>query len=856
VIWGNVPQRNKNFTGRDDILGILRQGLSRRVTAVLPHALQGMGGVGKTAIAVEYAHRYKYEYELIWWVPADQPALVQSSLASLADRLGLSSATTTGTAGAAAATLDALRRGEPYKHWLLIFDNADQPEDLNDVIPQGPGDVLITSRNHRWQAVVETVQVDVFSRPESVQFLNKRVPGGLSEADAESLADELGDLPLALEQAGALQAETGMTVDEYLRLLENHVAAVMSEGQSLDYPLPMTAAWKLSVQTLDKSQPQAVRLLRCCAFFGVEPIPRDLLPRGAQSLTDPALSDLLSDPIKLARAIGELGRFALIRIEGRTIIIHRLIQALLRDELDEEERDFYREQAYLILSEGAPRNAEDNRLWPRYSELVAHAQSTGLERSANPEVRRFALDLVRYLYVSGDLESAHSFVGRLIEAWADSTDPADRQMLIARQQLGNVRRALGHYGPAFAIDSETLGTAREALGEDDPITLIQISSYVADLRARGDFSQALELDLDALERHRRVLGYDNPVTLQVSHNLAVDYGLNSQYLKSRDQHQETYRRRSESTVDISAAGLLSSWGGLARALRLCGDYTEACDVGQDAYDFGLTELGANHPQTLETAIDLSAALRRTGLTNDDALELAQDVYQRSRRRFGPSAPLALASSVSLSNILRTTGRAVEALDLARDTAEQYQGIFGPDHPYYYGTLGNVALAARMTQDVLTARDLDEEAFVGLRLRLGVEHHYTLTVAVNLASDCAESDNPVRAREIGEDALPRLRSVLGEDHQLTLNCASNLVIDLRACDAAEEADRLYADTLRRYEQILGPDHPDTVTAAAGGRIEPDFDSPQPLGHGNLVGRLDYLRLQGRRNLDRTTQACSG
>ncbi|MGD0559753.1 MAG: FxSxx-COOH system tetratricopeptide repeat protein, partial [Streptosporangiaceae bacterium] len=618
MIWGNVPQRNKNFTGRDDILGVLRQGLSRKVTAVLPHALQGMGGVGKTAVAVEYAHRYKYEYELIWWVPADQPALVQSSLASLADRLGLPPATATGIADAAAATLDALRRGEPYKHWLLIFDNADQPEDLNDIIPQGPGDVLITSRNHRWQSVVETVQVDVFNREESVQFLDRRVPGGLSDEDANALADKLGDLPLALEQAGALQAETGMTVDEYLRLLEKQVAAVMSEGKSPDYPLPMTAAWKLSVQTLEKNQPQAVRLLRCCAFFGAEPIPRDLLPRGAQALTDKALSELLADPIKLARAIRELGRFALIRIDGRTIAIHRLIQALLRDELSAEERDAYRDQAHLILSTGAPRNAEDNRLWPRYSELVAHAQSTGLEQSANPEVRRFALDLVRYLYNSGDQESARSFAEQLIEVWEDGTEPTDRQMLTARQHLGNVERALGHYGPAFAVDSETLTTARDALGEDDPITLVQVSSYTADLRARGDFQQALQLDVESLDRHRRVLGPDHPWTLRVSHNLANDFGLNSQYIRSRDQHQETYRRRSESIENIPAPELLSSWNGLARALRLCGDYAEARDVGQDAYDFGLTELGPDHPRTLETAIDLSVALRRTGVTYDDA----------------------------------------------------------------------------------------------------------------------------------------------------------------------------------------------------------------------------------------------
>ena len=203
--WGNVPQRNMNFTGRDDILGRLRQGTSSNVTAVvqsepLPRALQGFGGVGKTAVATEYAYRNRSEYDLVWWIPAEQITLVRSSLAALAVKLGLEAASATGIEATTTAVLDALRRGEPISRWLLIFDNADQPEDLKSFIPQGPGDVLITSRNHAWKQEVETVPVDVFSRHESVQFLGKRVTKGLSEQDADRLAEQLGDLPLALVQ--------------------------------------------------------------------------------------------------------------------------------------------------------------------------------------------------------------------------------------------------------------------------------------------------------------------------------------------------------------------------------------------------------------------------------------------------------------------------------------------------------------------------------------------------------------------------------------------------------------------------------------------------------------------------------
>src|SRR6202034_4673437 len=198
AIWGDVPMRNKNFTGRDDTLAKLRQGASSRGTAVLPEqdpdnpqpqAVHGLGGVGKTAIAIEYAHRFSSDYDLVWWIPSDQLPSVRGSLANLAAKLRLELPAATGIDGAIAAVIEALRLGVPYSRWLLIFDNADQPETIHDLIPDGPGDVLITSRNHRWQAVADTVKMDVFSRPESIEFLNKRVPKGLRQEDADGLAD-------------------------------------------------------------------------------------------------------------------------------------------------------------------------------------------------------------------------------------------------------------------------------------------------------------------------------------------------------------------------------------------------------------------------------------------------------------------------------------------------------------------------------------------------------------------------------------------------------------------------------------------------------------------------------------------
>jgi hypothetical protein len=824
AIWGNVPQRNKNFTGREQILERLRPGEASAVTAVLPHALQGMGGVGKTQLAIEYAWRYRSEYDLVWWIRADQLPLVRSSLAALAEPLGLQAAAASGIDIAAMAVLDALRRGAPYSRWLLVFDNADQPEDLNEIIPRGPGDVLITSRNHRWQAVVNTVPVAVFAREESTEFLARRVPKGLEPEAADLLADELGDLPLALDQAGALQAETGMSVDEYLRLLREQAARIMEEGRPPEYPLSMTAAWRLSVATLSKQLPEAMELLRCCAFFSPEPIPRDVFRRGT-SATNTRVSGLIADPILLARAIRELGRFALVRIDGRTIQVHRLIQALLRDDLDEAEQESYQHEVHLILTAGSPKEPDDDRQWPRYAELVAHVASpvTQLALCRDRGVRAFALRVVRYLYRSGDQVSSRALAETFIEQWTKDSGPADETVLDARRHLGNALRELGHFHEAHAVTEPTLRRSAEILGERDPLTLALRNSFAADLRARGDFAAAKEMDEESLRLHQEVYGPEDRETLRVMYNLACDFGVNSDYAGARDLHRRAYILRSEVT-GTTATEVLISWDGLARAVRLCGDYSEARDVGEDAYDFGREMLGADNYWTLRTMNDLSVALRRLGTAYDDALEMATDVLHRCTRIFGEVHPDTLAAAISLVNIQRTIGLTEDALALAEIIASRYPDIHGNDHPYNYGCMGNLALLQRATGDAAAASRLNERALAGLDRRLGRDHHYSLTVAASLASDYAVLGETGRACDVGRDSLARSRALLGENHPLTLGCAANLAIDLRTADAKDEADVLLASVMARYATTLSRDHPDAQNAAEGKRLDFDFDPP--------------------------------
>ncbi|GII03920.1 FxSxx-COOH system tetratricopeptide repeat protein [Planobispora takensis] len=833
-IWEKVPPRNRNFTGREDLLVRLRQGIST-VTAVVPQpqALQGLGGVGKTHLAIEYAHRYRSHYDLVWWISSDQRVLVPSALAMMAPFLGLPPASAMGVEEAAEAVRRTLQSGEPYHRWLLIFDNAEDPAQIEEFVPRGPGHVLITSRNPQWENHFETLQVDVFNREESVEFLRRRLHRDVPGEDASRLADKLGDLPLALEQAGALQYETGMSVDEYIEQLDQQTGRLLGVNRATGYPMSMTAAWRVSVSLLEDRLPEAIKVLRCCAFFGPEPIPRDVFRKGNKALprdenaSGLQLGAILSDPIMLSKTLSELRRFALARIDPttRTVQVHRLVQALLRDDLPPAEQDRARQEVHLLLAGAAPTTPEATERWGDFEGLVAHIAPSRLAESDDPRVREFALNSVRYLYQAGNYQPALDFVDDFITRWTTASGPQDKDVLVARTHRGNILRGLGRYAEDYESGQKTLEEMREVLGREHRDTLWAANGYGGSLRARGEFMRARELGEESLAAHQRIFGPVHPATLRVTNNLALDYGLTSDYVRARELHQEAYLGQSEATEGVSKNTVLLSWNGLARTLRLSGAYAEACDLGDEAYEYGVQQLSLDHHTTLLTAKDLSIARRRAGELAD-ALELARETHARFQRIFGDDHPDTMAAAVNVSNTLRTAGQIDEAFGIAEETVPRYPEVFGEDHPFTHACRVNLAVLHRLRGDVAEARALSEAALERLSVRVGRNHHYALTCAVDLATDLSAAGGTARARELGEDTLDRLRKVFGEDHHLTLACASNLVLDLRAAGADKEADLLHADTLRRFDPpgMSSSDPPDLLAIHEGRRVDCDFDPP--------------------------------
>jgi hypothetical protein len=826
-IWGSVPLRNPDFVGRDELLDKLQQRLlepGATATAVLPEALHGMGGVGKSQTVVEYIYRHSAEYDIIWWIPSEQLSQINSSFVELAKKLGLPA---TSAETARPEVLEALRTSQ---RWLLVFDNADAPDVVSPFIPASSGHVIVTSRNSQWAGVARTVEVDLFTREESMDLLRLR-GGEITDADADRLAEALGDLPLAVEQAAAWRAQTGMPVAEYLTLLEQHLTELLGDEHSAEYGAmgyqrSVAAAWNVPLHRLRTSHPAALQLLQVCAFFGPEPISRNLFTGGRAVPVPEELANALKDPIKLNRAIREISRYSLARIDHRsnTLQLHRLVQTVLKNQLSDKERDQMRHAVHILLVHGDPDDPDAARMWPRYAELLPHAtMSKAVECQSDAWVRRLIVNLIRYLINSGDYGVALEYAREAMETWKRYFGDDDIDTLQVARLRGMALWRLNKFEEAEKINSETYKRVRETYGDDNELYLNVADTLRTGMRSQGLFVEELEMQEQIFTKSKQIMGEDDPATLRYANNLAGSMRLNGKFFQARELDEDTWRRKKIVLGDDHSDTFLTL-NALAMDIRECGEYVEACRVQEDNLARQRQVIGDDHPRTIGAMRNLAVARRKAGL-HQQARDLSEECAKLYRMRQGDRHLDTITSEMGLSADLRVLGELSESRDLAEHSHRLLLGRYGEKHPYTLVAAINLAVTLRLLKRTSEAKDLDERTGAALTSIFGKDHPFSMVCATNLASDLAAMGDAAAAHALDADTVERSTRILGENHPSTLAAALNLSIDLEMLGRAEEAALLHASTVTNFRNALGPDHPATLAADQSIRANCDTDTMQ-------------------------------
>jgi Domain of unknown function (DUF4062)/Tetratricopeptide repeat len=620
------------LAGREELLAELEARLTRDVDAG-PRvvALTGLGGAGKTSVALEYAHRQLGEVAVAWQLPAEDPAVLAAGFGELAAQLGAANG------GDRVAVVHGVLAASPAR-WLLVFDNApDRGSVARFVPPAGPGRVLITSQDQIWPPA-QALEVPVLDPEVAAEFLVNRT-GDPDRQAALELAGELGGLPLALEQAAAYIQATAGSLSGYLGSFRQHQDELLSRGEPTDYDKTVATTWSLALRRLDESAPGVAGLLRLLAFLAPEPVPLALLLADAQMAgklppeAAAAVGLLLGNPVAAGDAVAALRRYSLITPAGDgLVLVHRLVQHVTRAEVPAEMAIQWEQAAATLVEAAIPADPQLPAAWPACAVLLPHARavldltSGGLGRIAD------------YLGYSGSFAAARDLWQRIVGAYRED----------------------------------------DAYGAEHPDTLAACAHLADWTGVAGDAAGARDQFAALLPIRERVLGAEHPGTLNTRHNLARWTGEAGDAAAARDQYAALLPIQ-ERVLGAEHRGTLTTRHNLARWTGEAGDAAGARDQFAALLPLRERVLGAEHPSTLATRHQLA---RWTGEAGDAAG--ARDQYAAllpiQGRVQGDEHPGTLTTRHNLAHWTGEAGDAAGARDQYAALLPIRERVLGAEHP--------------------------------------------------------------------------------------------------------------------------------------------------------------------------------
>jgi tetratricopeptide (TPR) repeat protein len=862
--WVVPLGRNQDFVGRESLLSQLLEKIPPGANKddCQRTAIEGLGGIGKTQIALEAAFRIHETHDCgVFWVPAVDAITFENAYREIGRQLQIKGIDED---KADVKLLVKTTLSQSTHKWLLIIDNADDIElffagatPLRDYLPfSRQGSILFTTRNYTAamklgispKNVLRTAEM---SKIEAVELLQRSLREDQIN-DTESmteLLDILEHLPLAIKQASAYMATTGISVTKYLhhcqssdrtfiKLLSKEFVD-LGRYQSIENPIATT--WLISFNDISRLNPLAARYLKFMCFLAEKDIPMSLLP--------PA------DELEAEEAIGTLKAYAFIteRASHNSYDMHRLVRLAMQHWLAEKgELDTCVMSMLQRLNKAFPYPEHENRAaWAIYLPHVLQALALTLDDNMTDDEARVNLlfHAAQSSLILGKYDEAERMYRETLNCNRKTLSDEHLSTLYSMNNLALVLNKQGKYDEAKIMHEQVLTLETKVFGIEHPSTLDSMNNLALVLNNQGKYNEAEIIHRQALDGYKKILGAEHPSTLNSMNNLALVFNSQGKYDEAKIMHQQALALKTKvfgtehlstyNSIDNIArvldnqgkydeaeimcrqalAGfkkmlgtdhptILNNMNSLALILNNQGKYDEAEKMHRQVLEGFKKVLGAEHPSTLTSMNNIALLLDKQG-KYDEAEIMYRKILTLKTKTLGAEHPSTLNSMNNFANLLDSQGKYDEAEAMHQQTLTLRTKALGAEHPDTLDSIDNLALVLDNQGKYDEAESMYRQALEGYKKVLGAEHLSTLDSMYNLALVLENQGKHEEAESMQRQALEGYKKVLDAEHQSTLDSIYNLALVLDNQGKHDEAKTMYRQALEGFKKTLGAEHPSTL-----------------------------------------------
>jgi tetratricopeptide (TPR) repeat protein/tRNA A-37 threonylcarbamoyl transferase component Bud32 len=769
LIWNIPHHRNTNFTGREEIFHKIHEELTSQKPGSKVIALHGLGGIGKTQLVLEYVYRYGIDarnYKIIWWIRADMLTSLSADYAALTVPLKLSNE------NLKESDIVKIVRNwlEQNEGWLLIFDNAEDPSEIgNDYLPKSrKGHVIITSRNPNWRGIAATLPMSNLKIEESIELLGKWT-GDVDREKMTELSTILGNLPLALSQAGAYITETGSSINDYLELFKEHETELLKTGiESSIHDTPVAATWELSFDKIQKESPAAVELMNLCAFLAPDDIPLNIFREGKESLPE-TLRDIVTDRLKFDKAIAAILRYSMANRKSDAISVHKLVQTVVKDKLTDEENQIYIKSVIRLLMSLFPQEVDKVDKLMDCSRILPHAIVAIKHAKAHEVVEEICSSLSRnigiYFNLIGKYEETKTAYEDALTIDEKLFGPEHQIIAKYANNLGNTLRLLGNFTGAKMYLKRAFAIEEKLFGPECPGLANIFNNLGLVFRDLGDLESSLMNFEKALEIDEKIYGPDHA-------NVARDAG------------------------------------NLGSIFRLLGNFEKAKANSERALEIDMKLFGSDHPNVARDANNLGTVLRDLG-DLDGAKTYFKSAIKIVEKSFGSDHPMLATISFNLGNVLLDSGDLAEAKVNSEKALAIREKYFGPEHHAVASSLESISEILKRLGELNEAKKITERALNISEKNFGSEHPSVVENIYNLAMILHAIGATKTSREYLERAIEMGEKIFGFSHFNVGKYLRDYGDNIRDQGETKKAKESYQRALDIYAKTFGGNHPKTL-----------------------------------------------